>query len=151
MLRRRQAIPEVDHRHCCFGPKTLVQFGVVKHATADRHGGSNCPFRCAISLMRKWNGDLLLDSLFIVKCFERSCRILTCTIVSNEFDRSVKLRLDRHDVIRNALFTVGLGTQTEALHTSAAFIDDRSKYLLPPSESTSIGPHVSMCRSSNAS
>ena len=70
MLGRRQAIIDVYRRHYCLGPKTLVQFGVVKHAAADCHDGPNRPFRCAISPVRIWNGDLLLDYLIIVERLE---------------------------------------------------------------------------------
>ena len=45
--------------------------------------------------------------------------------MSNELNLEVKLRLHRIDVPFCALFTIGLGAQTEALHVSAVFINDQ--------------------------
>ena len=63
-------------------------------------------------LMRTQNGDLLLDSLIIVKYLERSRRKFSCTIMSNELDLAVKLRLHRYDALLNEIFAFRLGTQT---------------------------------------
>ena len=49
--------------------------------------------------------------------------------MSNELNLEVKLRLHRIDVPFCALFTIGLGAQTEALHVSAVFINDQWQVL----------------------
>ena len=67
--------------------------------------------------------------------------------MSNELNLEVKLRLHRIDVPFCALFTIGLGAQTEALHVSAVFINDQCKYLFSFIDSNAIESQVSMCRS----
>ena len=63
-LGRWQAVLDVDGRHGRFSPKTLVKFGVVQQAAADRDNRPNGALCRAVGLVRIRNRGLLLDALF---------------------------------------------------------------------------------------
>ena len=96
----------------------------MQQTASDRDDGPDDTFCSSVGLMCIWYCDLLLNYFILIKHLKRVGGKFTRSIAANELDLFGKLSLDLDDVIPDAVFALGRGTQIETLHAPAGFFND---------------------------
>ena len=96
----------------------------MQQTASDREKRSDPAFCGAVSLVRVWDCDLLLDTLIFIEVLEQVGLKVTCSIVANKPSRLAELLLDLENVVLDAVLAFRFGLQKESLHAPTCFIKD---------------------------